>query len=245
MRTPRTRHLSNHTAALLSLFATIVCIGNIAIPSHVHAVTLAPGDIVASVNVGTPSHVEPALFLVDPTTGDRTVISDDAVGSGPSFIPQVPAGDTISILMPAVTLQSDGTLLVTVEGEMIPPSGPLVNVGSIFRVDPATGNRTIVSDLTINSGPASFYYGARESGSAILLSGNAGLLSVDPSTGDRSLFSGTGLGTGPTIKQSWGFTQAGNNLFVADEVGNQIVGINALTANRTVISSASVGTGQP
>jgi hypothetical protein len=230
----------------LRLFALAVLVLSLPliVPIEALAVSLLPNDIVASVNVGTRSHVDPGLMLIDPATGSRTIISDDAVGTGPSFVPTPPVGDTIgSILMPSVSLQADGSLLVTVEGEMIPSAGPIINFGSIFRVDPATGDRTIVSDLSANSGPSSFYYGAREAGASILLSGSAGLLSVNPTTGDRSLFSGAGLGTGPAITQSSGFIQSGNTLYVADDVGNQIMKIDATTGNRSVVSSASFGTG--
>ncbi len=229
------------TSRLLVLAVFVA--GGIECHSNAFAVSLVPNDIVASVNAGTQAQPEPALMLIDPVSGDRTIISDDSVGSGPSFLPTLPVGDTISVLIPSISLQADGSLLVTAEGEISQPSGPLLNYGRVFRVDPASGDRTIVSDLSTNSGPSSFYYGAAESGANITLSGSAGLLSIDPATGDRSLLSGTSVGTGPDIKQSTGFVQSGSTFFVADEVGNQIMQVNALNGNRTVVSSASIGTG--
>ena len=151
-----------------------------------------------------------ALFRVDPTTGNRTIISGPVVGSGPDFEGN-PAG---------LVVESSGDILVATTN----------NKTAVFRVDPTTGTRTIVStaDLTsvcfgvrlpfpcctgfgtgdgtppcapgVGSGPA---FGnpaglVVESSGDIVLT-DAGRVSpfvpstvfrVDPTTGNRTIFSG-------------------------------------------------------
>src|SRR5206468_492485 len=69
-----------------------------------------------------------AVIRVDPHTGDRTVISSDATtGQGPSF------GD-----LHAIAVEADGHLVVA-------GSGFTGNGNWVVRVDPHTGNRTVIS----------------------------------------------------------------------------------------------------
>ena len=86
-----------------------------------NSLCIEPGDIVVSVNLGTDASPNPALVSVDPLTGDRTIISDNGVGGGTSFVPTVPAGDNDSIVLTSVAVQTDGQLLVTENAEVIPP----------------------------------------------------------------------------------------------------------------------------
>ncbi len=65
------------------------------------------------------------IIRVDPATGARTVLSNNATGAGPQFSHP---GD---LVVEACT----GTVLVTDSG-----------TNSVYRVDPATGDRTLVSD---------------------------------------------------------------------------------------------------
>jgi hypothetical protein len=44
-----------------------------------HGVTLVPGDIVITAQLGPTDY---GVLLVDPTTGDRTIISDNTHGTG-------------------------------------------------------------------------------------------------------------------------------------------------------------------
>jgi hypothetical protein len=189
------------------------------------AVTLRPGDIIIGANIGASTqNPDYGLLEIDPTTGNRTLISDISLGSGPAF------NDPLD----TVTIQSDGSLLVTTQGQS--PSSL-----NLYRVDPTSGNRTIISTAVGSSGPASDYVTARQFGSELLLSGGP-IVAVDPATGNRTLISGTGLGTGPAF-DSLGMTLSGGNLFVADTGGFTILKIDPSTGNRTVVSSTTVGTG--
>src|SRR5262245_18462185 len=101
-------------------------------PIAMHAAPLVPGDLVMAAGIGSAG--DAGLIIVDPTTGNRTIISDNTHGTGPDFTSAS-----------GVSFASDGSILVMGNEE-------------IFRVDPATGNRTIISS---NSGPgtgANFFY---------------------------------------------------------------------------------------
>lgn len=118
-------------------------------------------------------------------TGERTLISGfgDAdqgpLGFGPI----------------AVAIDNSGSILV------IDPGSGQIPGGTLFRVDPATGQRTVVSDFTDpNQGPLSFAelsdVAVTSAGAILVLDASGGsenglgaLLSVDPATGQRTTVS--------------------------------------------------------
>ena len=190
---------------------------------------LPAGDIVIGADIGATNNFDWGLLLIDPTTGNRTILSDNTVGSGPAF----------SSVITSVTPATDGSLIVTSEGGI--PNSNGVSPGVLFRVDPSTGNRSIISSSTANSGDFSYYIGARSFGSSILMSGYD-IVSVDPTTGNRTIVSGASRGSGEQLG-AYGFSIVGTDLFVANSSLGDIVKVDTLTGNRTVVSSASVGTG--
>ena len=139
-----------------------------------------------------------AVFLVDPTTGARSIISSSLegapVGGGPSL------SDPMALAVDAL-----GNIYVT---------GGQSN-GSVVYIDQATGNRTLVSSNSHGSGPQ-FQY---PTGIAKDVQGNLivsdldttnflvnRLLRVDHSTGDRTVLSGrmtrvpsVSIGVGPAF----------------------------------------------
>ena len=229
----------------IALTAVTLAVACLLVTRDACAVTLAPGDIVIAANLGTNSSVDGGLMLVDPTTGDRTIISDNGIGTGPTFSPSLPPGYTDATSVTYVARQPDGTLLVADNGEIIPPGGLGTPVQRLFRVDPVTGDRTIISDNSINSGPAVGYFAARDFGSNILVSGGGpNFVSVDPTTGNRTLVSGPGMGSGPALPTDFtsGFAISGSNVFMADQ-GPEVFKVNLLTGDRAIISGTSVGSG--
>ncbi len=82
----------------------------------------------------TTSRLAPYLLMVDPATGSRTILSNFADPS------QGPTGTGLS----GLTVESSGSILVA--GTWILPGNILH--GAVFRVDPSTGSRTVISDLT-------------------------------------------------------------------------------------------------
>jgi hypothetical protein len=186
----------------------------------VYAAGLTPGDIVISAQLSPTDY---GLLVVDPTTGNRTILSDNSNGTGPAF--SAPEG---------VTLMTNGDLLV---GEN----------GGVVEVDPSTGNRTIISsDSGVGSGPLfNAAFQARQFGSRILVTsdgvdlsglvsgGTSGIMSVDPVTGNRSWLSAVGIvGSGPRFSAPAGFVISGTNLFVADFGLFETFEVDTITGNR-------------
>ncbi len=133
-------------------------------------VALQPGDIVVGAHIESAGSSSNALLEIDPATGDRTVISDDTTGSGPSlnYGGTGPNRDQISY----ISYEPDGSLLVTLENGV-------GGASALMRVDPATGDRTLINDSLVNSGPSiGGYTAARDFGSNILVSGNLGMAVV-------------------------------------------------------------------
>jgi hypothetical protein len=93
------------------------------------------------------------LFRVHPTTGQRTVLSDFSDGVPPGAIGPHPFG---------VAVESTGQILVAEEFSF---SNNVFLPGRLFRVDPTTGQRTILSDF---GNAAMGATGARPSGVAIV-----------------------------------------------------------------------------
>jgi sugar lactone lactonase YvrE len=139
--------------------------------SHLaRADTLLPQDIVIAAQIGPAANNDHGLVVVDPVTGNRTILSDNSVGTGPEF--SMPVG---------VAIEPDGSLLVAD-----------YSLGAVFRVDPATGDRTIISGGGIGTGPSiSFPNGiADAAGTIYVANGFTGdaVLAVDPLTGNRTTF---------------------------------------------------------
>ena len=68
---------------------------------------LSPGTVVVGESVQSSGSPNDSLIAVDPATGATTTISDNAVGSGPSF-----NFGTAGAFINYISQQSDGSLLV-------------------------------------------------------------------------------------------------------------------------------------
>ena len=75
--------------------------------------------------------------------------------------------------------------------------------GSILRVDPTTGDRTVVTSSTVGTGPIPsdyFQLGLTASGAIIAANNSANqLLTIDPISGNRTILSDATHGTGPNL----------------------------------------------
>jgi len=146
------------------------------------AVETTGAILVVDMAAGTASHG--ALFRVDPTTGTRTLLSDFAnPAQGPL------GGDPID-----VTVEATGAILVS--------DSLAVSSGALFRMDPMTGTRTLLSDF---GNPAQGPLGRAPDGVAVETTGailvvdpaagtafHGALFRVDPTTGTRTLLSDFG-----------------------------------------------------
>jgi hypothetical protein len=157
-----------------------------------------------------------ALFRIDPQTGTRTVLSDFGDSA------QGPLGDPVG-----VAVETSGTILVSnsVAGTD--------SRGALFRVDPQTGTRTVLSDGNASQGSLgtnSLGVGVEVAGTVLVGNSVAGtnlrgaLFRVDPETGTRTLLSDFGdSGQGPVGEVPLGVAVEGTGTIL---VSNSVVGTN-------------------
>jgi len=169
-----------------------------------------------------------ALFSVNPSTGARIRISDfgNAV-QGPTGVD--PSG---------LIVEATGSILVI---DMAAGTGGL---GALFRVDPATGSRSILSDFgnaaqgTIGSSPRKV---ALESSGNLLVvdAGARKLFRVDPSAGSRTVVSDFANGAqGPTATTPISLRiEASGNVLIVDRDGGT-------RDTRCSIKASGLGCGQ-
>lgn len=192
---------------------------------------LTPGDLVMT------DRAHKAVVHVDPTTGDRIILSSADVGSGPEF--ETPRG---------IAIENDGNILVTdLSNRLILPH-KLVDLNRILRIDPVTGNRSIVSSNNVGAGPFlghPWAIGIEADGHILVGTFSpTALLRIDPTTGDRAVLSSQSAGTGPdfTTPQSIAVEADGNILFVSGWPG-LVYRVDPLTGDRTIASGNTIGTG--
>ena len=174
-----------------------------------------------------------AVLRVDPSSGNRTIISDATHGMGPRF--QIPV---------QVAVASDGALIVT---------DSLLGLQAVLRVDPSNGNRTIISDATQGMGPPLLGpIGVAVAADGSLVITDVGLTLrpapavrwVNPRSGDRTTVSGcidsdctAIVGGGPPLSLPGGIAiEADGSLIVADVILNAVLRVDPRSGNRTVVS---------
>ena len=128
-----------------------------------------------------------ALFRVDPASGNRSLISDFGnAAQGP--LGAEPFG---------LALEAGGTVLVSDEG-----AGTGGSTVALFRVDPASGNRSLVSDFgNAAQGPQGV-----EPRGLILVEAGGTVLVIDESRGDGWLRGAVPGGPGERRRAAWSRT---------------------------------------
>lgn len=147
-------------------------LGPTAVQAERGAIELVPGGyniLVTDQNAGTDGRG--ALFRIDPLTGQRSLLSD--LGD--------PSQGPIQINSEAVVIEPNGGIIV-IEGDN--PEA------SVLRVDPVTGQRTLVSDFgDPNQGPVGISVGetgALEADGSLLLVGSVRLHPEGEEEGEHS-----------------------------------------------------------
>jgi sugar lactone lactonase YvrE len=121
-------------------------------------------------------------------------------------------------------------------------------VNVVFRVDPVTGNRTIISGSGSGSGPGF----SSPSGVAVEADGKLvvadwranAVFRVDQVTGTRTILSNAGAGSGPVFGDPYVLAvEADGNLVVADGGVNAVFRVDPVTGDRTIVSNATTGSG--
>lgn len=222
--------------------------------SEARAGILQPGAIVVadmggSTNIGsTPLEaVDGAIFIIDPLTGARTLLSGRGVGAGPALVdPQ------------AVAISGDGKLFVT-DRTLGSPGNPAQNI--VYHIDTTNGDRTVVHNSAVGDGLPFELLGAdvlEDAGGQIVVLGSTlvagpppiteypmgAVYRVDPGTGVRTLHSGMGTGVGSTMMTPSGIDRLPDgNWLVVDWEADQLLVIDSVSGDRTVVSGSTVGVG--
>jgi DNA-binding beta-propeller fold protein YncE len=167
-----------------------------------------------------------ALVAVDLASGARSVISDNATGTGPAL---EDPGDLA--LDPA-----NDRVLVTLPGH-----------GTLLAIDLGTGNRTIVSEGrsdnagTLLSVPRRLALDAEQRRALVLDSGRHTLVAVDLATGDRTLVSGHSAGSGHALRSpvSVAVDAQARRALIGDYAEHELVAVDLATGDRTLLAGMS------
>jgi Ca2+-binding RTX toxin-like protein len=209
----------------------LVALAAALVPFGVAESQVNPGDaLVADMDAGTS--FLGALFRIDPTTGQRTVLSDfgDAAMGATGFQPV------------GVAVESTGQILVIDRG-----AGTSL-LGALFRIDPTTGQRTLLSDFgnaalgALGDDPVSV---AVESTGQILVvdvqagQGSVGLLfRVDPTTGQRTVLSDfSDAALGAIGDEPFGVTLESTGKILVIDGRGPLFRVDPGSGQRTVISN--------
>jgi hypothetical protein len=186
------------------------------------------GDIVYSRD-DAGSGSQNAVYKLDGGTGDPIVVSQPGVrGSGPDF----------GSLIGGMAVDSEyQILLLGFDG------------AAIFKIDPATGDRSILTGQGVGSGPA--LEGANDIGLSyyhdqiFVTAGTAhSIIEVNKFSGDRTLVTGPGRGSGPTLEHPVGLTRTYTGDFFAFDADTEAVFfVDGTSGDRRIVSGPGTGSG--
>jgi len=179
-----------------------------------------------------------ALVRIDPASGDRSIVADTGVGVG-----------TGQHFPDAVAVDRDGSLLVAGGGAL-----DLIGGGMVLRVNPVTGNRTVISgcdtldcETVIGRGPEFSSIEAMaieaDGGIVVIDQTRGAILRIDPTTGDRTTITQVqDSGSGPPLNAPQAITvESGGALIVAGE--QAIWRVDPRTGARTILADETTGVG--
>ena len=211
------------------------------------------------------------IDMVNPTTGIVTTFSGNGVGSGPTLDRpfqmafnssgtllvadgQTPNGNSTNVL--TIDAAGNRTLIAGNNGSsnnlfsQFLAGLALDSTGNIYASAPTGGTIYHVTTgaaaplSTAVSAPQGLAFGGN--GRLLAVNGNPSnpqVWSIDPSNGNASVLAdNNGIGNGPAFGSLRALTVAPDGEFYATDVGtNQILEINPLNGNRTVVSGNGVG----
>jgi len=170
--------------------------------------------------------IQRALVAVDLATGNRTIVSDASTSSGPVFVNPI-----------RVTLDTANKRALVIDGTF--------GSNALLAVDLATGDRTIVSDVSKGSGPAFINLTGvtldAANKRALVTDSKFGLLAlvaVDLTTGNRTIVTDASTGSGPAFISPDIVTldAANNRALVIDSGLNALVAVELVSGDRVIVS---------
>ncbi len=217
-----------------------------------------------------------AVVRVDPATGNRSIVSDAQTGGGPVLVEPVSVAveadgqivvvdRTLAALLRVDAVSGDrmvvsdadtgsGRLLERPQGIEVEASGSLLagdrqerdDAASVYRVDPVTGDRAVVTGPTRGEGKGAGLIvdlAVLPDGQIAVLddSGRKQVLVVDPVSGDRERLSGVGVGGGPALEDPRGVVGTATHLMVADAGLKAVVRVDPLDGSRYVLGAVFTG----
>jgi sugar lactone lactonase YvrE len=226
------KFLSRNVFLILIILTLFIMVGHM---PHASGQLLAGDILVLDFEAGTGGKA--ALFRVDPTTGARTILSDFGLGANQG----VDLGE-------GMALEASGQILVT------DPSAGTGGNGALFRVDPTTGARTLLSDFGsgVNQGVGPHGVAVEATGQILVIDYDAGtagrgaLFRVDPTTGVRTLLSDFGSGVNQGVDPCDVAVEASGQILVIDPsagAGAQgaLFRVDPTTGARTLLSNFGSG----
>jgi hypothetical protein len=123
----------------------------------------------------------------------------------------------------------------------------------VLRVDPVTGDRTVVSSPGVGAGPdLGFPFDlALEPDATILVADTLldAVFRVDPDTGDRSIvticsspFCSTQVGGGPALMQTWAIArEADGRILLVDLAADTLYDVDPVSGDRTAVAFNALG----
>jgi streptogramin lyase len=169
-----------------------------------------------------------ALFRIDPITGQRTLLSD--FGNA--------ALGALGLDPVGVAVESTGQILVT-------DTQAGQDGGMLFRVDPTTGQRTVLSDFGDAAlgalGDETFGVALESTGKILVIDGRGPLFRIDPTTGQRTVISNfLNPAQGPIGFEPLGVAvESTGQILVTEMRLNKLFRVDPSSGQRTVLSDFS------
>lgn len=183
--------------------------------------------VVAMDNIYDPGYWRKSATLVglDPVTRATTVISGPTRGTGPTW-----TGVHDIVIVGDTAYLHD------------------VGVHTVFAVNLVSGNRSVVSSMSVGTGPLGntrkLAYDAVRNRLLMTAQGAAGsVIAISLPSGNRTLVAGTGTGSGEEMLSAGQIIVNGDYAYVYDSSDFHVVRIDLVSLARTVISANGDGKG--
>lgn len=218
--------VNGNRTALSSAATSGIELGN---PRQILLDTVNNRYIVDDISQNNSSNDLDALVAIDRDTGERVIILEERVGSGPEI--ESHSG-------PAIDFETSTAYIADFSAD------------ALFKVDLVTGNRELFSDSS--HGVGTNFDGvldlALDKANNRVFAPNIGsdtILSIDLSTGNRTEVASPSIGTGPlsTNPRAIAYRESNNTLLIIDRDLNALIQLNLSNLERTILSDLNNGSG--